>query len=110
MARGVRLCGEGRGRGKRRSANRVLLRPQDARARCGLGLQAFVAGLTANQIEFVDLIVNHLTEHGVMEAAVLYESPFTDLTPRGPEELFSAGQVDELVRVLDAVRGMAIAA
>jgi type I restriction enzyme R subunit len=34
---------------------------------------------TANQIEFVDLIINHLTEHGVMGAALLYESPFTDL-------------------------------
>ena len=30
----------------------------------------FLAGktLTANQIEFVDLIVNHLTEHGLMDA------------------------------------------
>ncbi len=37
---------------------------------------------TANQIEFVNLIVNHLTEHGVMDAARLYESPFTDLAAR----------------------------
>jgi type I site-specific restriction endonuclease len=36
--------------------------------------------LSVNQIEFVNLIVNHLTEHGAMEAAMLYESPFTDLT------------------------------
>ena len=41
--------------------------------------------LGANQIEFVNLIVDHLTEHGVMDAAMLYESPFTDLTPRGPD-------------------------
>jgi hypothetical protein len=47
---------------------------------------------------------------GVVEAAMLYESPFTDLTPRGPEELFSSAQVDELVRVLDTVRSTAIAA
>jgi type I restriction enzyme R subunit len=58
----------------------------------------------------VDLIVNHLTEHGVMEAAMLYESPFTDLTPRGPDGLFSSGQVDELVRALEVVRDRAIAA
>lgn len=45
-----------------------------------------------------------------MDAAMLYESPFTDLTPRGPEELFTLAQVDELVRVLDTVRSMAIAA
>jgi type I restriction enzyme R subunit len=75
-------------------------------------LGGFLTGkvLAANQIEFVNLIVNHLTEHGVMETALLYESPFTDLTPRGPDGLFSSGQVDELVRVLDAVHATAVAA
>ena len=65
---------------------------------------------SANQIEFVDLIVSHLTEHGVMDATLLYESPFTDLTPRGPDGLFSSSQVDELVNILSFVRTMAIAA
>jgi type I restriction enzyme R subunit len=71
----------------------------------------FLAGksLSANQIEFVNLIVNRLTEHGVMEASALYESPFTDLTPRGPEGLFSSVQVNELIGVLDRVRTAAIA-
>jgi type I restriction enzyme R subunit len=75
-------------------------------------LAGFLAGkaLAANQIEFVNLIVDHLTEHGVMEAAMLYESPFTDLTPRGPDELFSSAQVDELIQILDVVRGTAVAA
>jgi type I restriction enzyme R subunit len=74
-------------------------------------LAGFLAGraLAANQIEFVNLIVDHLTEHGVMEAAMLYESPFTDLTPRGPDGLFSSGQVDELVSILESVRASAIA-
>jgi len=75
-------------------------------------LAGFLAGkaLAANQIDFVNLIVDHLTEHGVMDAARLYESPFTDLTPRGPDGMFSSGQVDELVRILDSIRAMAIAA
>jgi type I restriction enzyme R subunit len=72
----------------------------------------FLAGKTfgANQIEFVDLIVNHLTEHGVMSASLLYESPFTDLTPRGPDGLFTSSQLDELLAVLDRVRASALAA
>ena len=51
-----------------------------------------------------------LTEHGVMEAARLYESPFTDLTPRGPEGLFGRTSVDELIAALDEVRRTASAA
>ncbi len=75
-------------------------------------LAGFVAGKTlgANQIEFVNLIVNHLTEHGVMDAALLYQSPFTDITPRGPEGLFNRSQVDELMGVLERVRRTASAA
>ncbi|MCR6659654.1 MAG: DEAD/DEAH box helicase family protein [Asticcacaulis sp.] len=39
--------------------------------------------LNADQIEFLDLIINHLTAEGVMEARRLYESPFTDMDDQG---------------------------
>ncbi len=72
----------------------------------------FLSGktLAANQIEFVNLVVDHLTEHGVMPAALLYESPFTDLTPQGPDALFSPPQLAQLLGILDSVRATAIAA
>ena len=72
----------------------------------------FLAGKSfgANQIHFIDMIINHLTEHGIMGAALLYESPFTDLSPHGPDGLFTSDEVDALVAVLDHVRSAAVAA
>jgi type I restriction enzyme, R subunit len=75
-------------------------------------LGGFVANkvLGANQLEFISLIVSHLTERGVMDAALLYEPPFTGLAPQGPDVLFTHAQVDELFGVLDQVKLMALAA
>jgi len=75
-------------------------------------MAGFIKGkmLSANQLEFINLIVDHLTEYGYMEPFRLYESPFTDLTPRGPDGLFKSTEMDELLRVLDTVRLMALAA
>jgi type I restriction enzyme, R subunit len=62
---------------------------------------------TANQIEFLNLLIEHLTEQGVMDASRLYESPFTDLSPAGPEALFSVAQLDRIVEVLREVKAHA---
>jgi type I restriction enzyme R subunit len=75
-------------------------------------LNGFVSGkaLTANQLEFVNLIVTHLTERGVMEPGLLYEPPFTSYAPQGPDALFTSAQVDELFGVLDHIKATALAA
>lgn len=75
-------------------------------------LGGFVADktLSANQLEFVNLIVAHLTEQGVMAPALLYEPPFTDVAPQGPDGLFTSTQVDELFGVLASVEARARAA
>ncbi len=67
---------------------------------------AFVVGTkaTASQLEFIDLIVEYLTENGVMAPDRLYESPFTDISPQGPEALFLPLRVTEMVQVLDGIR------
>jgi type I restriction enzyme R subunit len=75
-------------------------------------MASFIEGrtLSANQLEFINLIVDHMTEHGTVEPARLYESPFTDVASHGPDGLFSAAQVEDLFRVLEAVRATARAA
>ena len=74
-------------------------------------LSTFISGrtLTANQLDFVNLIITFLTEHGVMDVGRLYEAPFTDHAPAGPEALFSDADIDALVEALAQVRATASA-
>jgi type I restriction enzyme R subunit len=65
-----------------------------------LGKQTY----NADQINFVNLIISDLSQNGTITVDRFYESPFTDITPQGPQQLFSPDQIDELTQVLDAVR------
>jgi type I restriction enzyme R subunit len=78
-------------------------------AKAALG--GFLDGKTfsANQIEFVSAIIDHLTERGYMLAELLYESPYTDFNPQGVEGVFPSEEVDELITVLEEVRRRAVA-
>lgn len=71
----------------------------------------FLAGktLTANQIQFINLVIDYLTQSGWMRASQLYESPFTDYSPRGVEGMFDSTQVTQLLSVLDNIREAAAA-
>ncbi len=64
---------------------------------------------TSSQIEFVNLIVDHLTQNGTVAAAALYESPFTDVSPQGPDGIFESAQVEQLIDRLHQVRSTALA-
>jgi type I restriction enzyme R subunit len=65
--------------------------------------------LNANQIEFINLIVDHLTESGAMDPRRLYESPFTDFDDQGVSGVFRQPDVQRIVQVLNDVRERAAA-
>ena len=72
---------------------------------------ALIAGSTAtpDQIEFIDLMVSELTANGMMDAQRLYESPFLDISPQGPEGLFPSAKVEQMVQLLDVIKQRAMA-
>jgi type I restriction enzyme R subunit len=58
---------------------------------------------SADQIAFIDHIINHLTQNGTLDPAQLYEAPFTDLHYEGPEGLFKNDEINALFTILTEV-------
>ena len=64
---------------------------------------------TANQIRYINEIIDELTSRGVMDVTRLYEAPFSDLA-QGPESLFSVAEVHNICHLLDLIKTRALAA
>ncbi len=58
--------------------------------------------LTANQIRFIDQIIEHLARNGVMDLAALYEPPFTDVHFEGLDGVLP----DQADKVISIIRGV----
>lgn len=57
-----------------------------------------------NQIRFVNLIIDELTDQGVVAPGRIYESPYDGLAPTGPEALFTDDDLDRLFEVLERLK------
>lgn len=57
---------------------------------------------TANQIRFVENIIDYLTQNGIMNPGLLYEPPFTDIHHGGLDGVFNDDQADEIVALVRA--------
>lgn len=68
--------------------------------------QSFLSGRihSANQLQFVELVVDYLTRRGYVDPAQLYDPPFTDNHSAGIGGLFSDPEVAEMVVILSAIR------
>ncbi|MFF0293198.1 DEAD/DEAH box helicase family protein [Kitasatospora sp. NPDC004614] len=77
-----------------------------------LALDKFQQGktFTANQLRFVNELIDYLARNGAIDVAALYESPFTAIAPAGPEAIFHEAEVDAMVSVIHAIRATALAA
>ena len=61
--------------------------------------------LTPPQIRFIEMVIEQLTSRGVMDAAALYEAPFSNLHAGGPEELF-AGKENVIEGIFDVLNSV----
>jgi type I restriction enzyme R subunit len=71
----------------------------------------FISGTTAtpNQIEFINHIVQELIQNGVMDMDRLYQTPFIDISPLGPQGIFTPAKVDRIERLLVEIQQRAAA-
>ena len=101
-----------RGAGPLRSGRTWRLQIGAATGAAQGGFTAFQTGkaFTSSRIGFINLVIDQLTGHGVMDPSVLYESPFTGITPHGPDGLFGMAQIDQHCGMLEQVKSTAIAA
>jgi type I restriction enzyme R subunit len=60
-------------------------------------------------MEFLNMVIDYLTEQGVMEPGRLYESPFTDKDPMGVEGVFEEAEIIELFDILEDMRKRVVA-
>lgn len=59
--------------------------------------------LTANQMHFINQIINYLTQNGVLYPGLLYEPPFTDIHSQGLDGVFDDADADKIVGIIRAI-------
>ena len=59
---------------------------------------------TATQIRFINELIDELTSRGVMDPVRLYDPPYSDLAPMGPEALFSSEEAGEIFDLLSLIQ------
>ena len=64
--------------------------------------------LNAQQIRFVDTIIQYLSVNGTIDAAALFSPPFSDISPNGLIAVFNEEQSSEIVSLLDRVNRNAV--
>ncbi len=63
--------------------------------------------LSRDQIEFIELVIQELTQKRVVPPERLFEPPFTDVNSQGPTAVFPPAQVIHIVEVLNDIKGQA---
>ncbi|WP_374636855.1 DEAD/DEAH box helicase family protein [Paracoccus sp. (in: a-proteobacteria)] len=66
--------------------------------------------LTGDQIEFIDMILDSLTENGLIDPKLFYESPFTDIDAMGIAGVFGREDAQQVIQIVRRLNDAASAA
>ncbi len=66
--------------------------------------------LTGDQIEFIDMTLDSLTENGVIDPKLFYESPFTDIDAMGIVGVFGKDDAQQVISIVRKLNDAASAA
>ena len=86
----------------------VGLEPDAARSAFSNFINA--PALNAQQIRFLDTIIQYLTVNGTIDMAALFAPPFTDIRSNGLMDVFNTQQSAELFSLVEKVNKNAIVA
>jgi type I restriction enzyme R subunit len=66
--------------------------------------------LNAQQIRFIDAIINFLNVKGIIEPKMLFEAPFTDINLEGVAGLFDHAVAQKIISLIETINHNAEAA
>lgn len=66
-----------------------------------------VGHLSADQMTFINTIINYLSTNGVIDKQLLFQSPFTDMHDQGVFGLFDDAKAGRIIRIIDGINGNA---
>ena len=64
--------------------------------------------LNADQIRFIDSIIDYLTENGIIEPEKLFEPPFTEINEQGVLGIFDEVEAGELINIIRDINDRAV--
>ncbi len=59
--------------------------------------------LRADQMTFVNNIINYLTQNGTIDKRMLFESPFTDVNDQGLLGVFNDAEAGKIIRIINEI-------
>jgi type I restriction enzyme R subunit len=65
--------------------------------------------LNGNQTEFLNLVIDYLTDSGIVEPKRFYESPFTDFDDQGIAGVFQMEQAALIIKIVSELNEAAAA-